>query len=489
MELAAHVRAGRRAPGRASAPDRPHGRRPRVSRHVGRRRHRGADGHRQPPALRLRDGALAGDRRDRGDRARDPDDVHLRQRSGSVALRLRGGDHRRARFAVGHVGRRRDPRRRPDSGCQALAGLGHPHRTSRLPRGAAAATRRTLREIAARGLMATRTAGVERTTHASRVGAVLGALLLGGLIALPLTGESGLMRMVVELIALLVLAQMWNLLAGYAGLVSIGQQAFLGLGGYALIVLADDLGVNAFLAVPLAGIVAAVFALLTAAIVFRFRGGYFAVGTWAVAEVYRLLVANTPALGRGTGRTLKAVFPLARETRELVTYAIAVAVGVAALVAAYLYLRSRLGLGLMAVRDSEPASASLGVAVFRTKLAVYVIAAFGTGTTGALLYLNLLRISPDAAFSINWTAYTIFIVVIGGLGTLEGPIVGTLVFFVLRQTLADYGSWYMILLGTLAVLAMVRFPEGVWGLVAARWDARFFPVQRRLRLDVDPQEK
>jgi branched-chain amino acid transport system permease protein len=323
---------------------------------------------------------------------------------------------------------------------------------------------------------------IHRTTTASRVGAALAALLVAGLVALPWLGDAGMMRMVVEFTALLVLAQMWNLLAGYAGLVSIGQQAYVGLGGYALIVLADDFGVNPFLAVPLAGLVAAAFALPTATVVFRVRGGYFAVGTWAVAEVYRLLVANTDALGRGTGRTLKAVFPLARETRELGTYALALAVGLAALAAVYVYLRSRQGLGLMAVRDSEPASESLGVNVFQTKLRVYLIVAFGTGTTGALIYLNLLRISPDAAFSITWTAYTIFIVVIGGLGTLEGPIVGALVFFLLRETLADYGAWYMILLGVLAVVVMLRFPQGLWGLVAARWDIRFFPVQRRVRM-------
>jgi branched-chain amino acid transport system permease protein len=323
---------------------------------------------------------------------------------------------------------------------------------------------------------------VERTTRAGRVGAVVGALLLAALIVLPLTREAGLMRMVVELIALLVLAQMWNLLAGYAGLVSIGQQAYIGLGGYGLIVLADDLGVNPFLAVPLAGLAAVGFALPTAALVFRFRGGYFAVGTWAVAEVYRLLIANTAPLGRGTGRTLKAVFPMARETRELVTYGLALAVGLAAMAAVYLYLRSRQGVGLMAVRDSEPASESLGVDVFRTKLLVYLIAAFGTGTTGALIYLNLLRISPDAAFSINWTAYTIFIVVIGGLGTLEGPIVGTIVFFLLRELLADYGAWYMILLGVLAVVTMMRYPQGLWGLAAERWDLHVFPVQHRVRV-------
>jgi branched-chain amino acid transport system permease protein len=335
--------------------------------------------------------------------------------------------------------------------------------------------------------MASATLTVERTTRASRVGAVIGGLLLAGLIALPLTRDAGLMRMVVELIALLVLAQMWNLLAGYAGLVSIGQQAYVGLGGYVLIVLSDDLGVNPFLAVPLAGVAAVGFALPTAALVFRFRGGYFAVGTWAVAEVYRLLIANTSALGRGTGRTLKAVFPLARETRELVTYGLALAVGVAALAAVYLYLRSRQGVGLMAVRDSEPASESLGVDVFRTKLLVYLIAAFGTGMTGALIYLNLLRISPDAAFSINWTAYTIFVVVIGGLGTLEGPIVGTIVFFVLRELLADYGAWYMILLGSLAVVTMMRYPQGLWGLLAERWDLHVFPVRRRVRVS-EPDE-
>jgi branched-chain amino acid transport system permease protein len=305
-------------------------------------------------------------------------------------------------------------------------------------------------------------------------------LVLVALASLPAWSDAAAMRLVVEFIGLLVLAQMWNLLAGYAGLVSIGQQAYVGLGGYALIVLADDLGLNPFLAVPLAGVVAAAFALPTAALVFRFRGGAFAVGTWAVAEVYRLLVASMPALGRGTGRTLTAVFPLARETRELGTYLLAVAVGAVALAAVHGYLRSRLGLALMALRDSEPASETLGVDVFRTKLTVYLGAAFGTGVTGALLYLNLLRISPDAAFSINWTAAMIFIAVIGGLGSLEGPIVGAMVFFVLREALADFGAWYMILLGGVAVLGMLTYPQGLWGFAGDRWGLSLFPLRRRL---------
>jgi len=335
--------------------------------------------------------------------------------------------------------------------------------------------------------MATHAYRVQRTTHASRVGLGVAILALPALITLPAWGDPASMRRLVEFIALLVLAQMWNLLAGYAGLLSIGQQAYVGLGGYALIVLADDLGVDPFLSVPLAGLIAMAIALPTAALVFRFQGGYFAVGTWAVAEVFRLLVANTGALGRGTGRTLKAVFPLARETRELVTYDIALALAVAALVGIYVFLRARFGLGLMAVRDSEAASQTLGIDVFRTKLIVYLLAAFGTGATGAVIYLNLLRISPDAAFSINWTASTIFIVVIGGIGTLEGPLVGAVVFFVLRELLADYGAWYMILLGALAVSVMLAYPQGLWGLIAERWDVHVFPVQRRLRIDDAPR--
>ena len=321
---------------------------------------------------------------------------------------------------------------------------------------------------------------VERRTAASRAGAVVAAVALAAMVTLPLWGGPAAMRQLVEIISLLVLAQMWNLLAGYAGLISIGQQAYVGLGGYALVVLADDLGLDPFASVALAGAVAALLALPTAALVFRFQGAYFAVGTWAVAEVYRLLVANTGALGRGTGRTLRAVFPLARETRELVTYFVAVALGVVALVGIYAFLRSRFGLGLMAVRDNASAADTLGVDVRRTQLAVYLLAAFGTGATGALIYLNLLRVSPDAAFSVNWTAAAIFIVVIGGLGTLEGPVIGTAVYFALRELLGDYGSWYMILLGILAVGAMLVYPRGLWGLAADRWDLRLFPLERRV---------
>jgi branched-chain amino acid transport system permease protein len=91
-----------------------------------------------------------------------------------------------------------------------------------------------------------------------------------------------------------------------------------------------------------------------------------------------------------------------------------------------------------------------------------------------------LRVSPDAAFGVSWTAFVIFIVVIGGIGTIEGPIIGTLLFFALRETLADFGTWYLIVLGLVAVVVMVRFPRGLWGYLAERFDLHLFPVRRRL---------
>jgi branched-chain amino acid transport system permease protein len=296
------------------------------------------------------------------------------------------------------------------------------------------------------------------------------------------------MRTVVEFAYYLTLAEMWNLLAGYAGLVSVGQQAYVGLGGYALFLLANRLGVAPLLAVPLAGLVAAVAALPTAFIVFRLRGAYFAIGTWVVAEVYRLLFAQVSTLGGGSGQSLPAdiVRSIAadRAMRDRLIYWLGLAVALAALAIVYGLLRSRHGLALAAIRDSEAAAESVGVDSFRAKLAVYLIAACVTGVAGGLIFLQKLRISPDAGFSVlDWTANVIFIVVIGGIGTIEGPIVGTLIFFLLRELLAGFGSWYLIILGSVAVVTMLTAPQGVWGLVGERWGVHVIPLRRRLDME------
>lgn len=335
---------------------------------------------------------------------------------------------------------------------------------------------------------------VERRTTASRVGLVVGVVAVAVLSLAPLLFEDAVLRTLLQFFYLLALAQMWNLLAGYAGLVSIGQQAYIGIGAYALLAFTNNLGGNPFVGVLVAGLVAAALSIPTAALVFRLRGGAFAIGTWVVAEVYRLLVAGSDRLGGGSGASL-SVTGIDPTRRLFVTFWIALAVGVGSVAIVYVLLRSRLGLALRAARDREMAARSLGVDVTRTKVLVYVLASAMCGLTGGVIYLSLLRLQPAATFSVNWTAFMIFAVVIGGIGTITGPIIGTLVYFLLQEYLADLGSVYLIILGAVAILVTLRAPRGIWGLVTDRWDVRLFPVQVRVRYaengheDVTPQKR
>jgi branched-chain amino acid transport system permease protein len=321
---------------------------------------------------------------------------------------------------------------------------------------------------------------VQRATLPSRIGLAVGLAAVLVLALGPLWALDSVLRTLISVFTLLALAQMWNLLAGYAGLVSIGQQAYVGLGAYGLLLFADTKGLPLVVAVLAAAVAGTLIAVPTALLAFRLRGGYFAIGTWVIAEVYRLVVTNVAQLGGGSGLTLRAASSFDRTTRLYLTYELALAVGVGAVAVTYLLLRRRLGLALTAIRDGEQSAQSLGVHVFRTKFLVYLAAAFGCSVAGAVIYLNLLRVQPDAAFSVNWTAFMIFIVVIGGVGTIEGPIIGTIMFFVLQETLSGYGAWYLVLLGAVAVLVTLLARRGLWGLVADRTGWSLFPVQRRL---------
>jgi len=239
---------------------------------------------------------------------------------------------------------------------------------------------------------------------------------------------------------------------------------------------------NPFLAVPLAALVALAVAWPVSRIAFRLQGGYFAIGTWVISEVFRLSIANVSAVGGGSGTSLTALRGIPRATRESVTFWLCLAGATAALALAYAVLRSRHGLAFLALRDSEIAAESQGVDVARTKAFLYLTAAFGAGLAGALYFLGNLRISPDAAFTVNWSAFSIFIVLVGGVGTLEGTIVGIVLFYLLNKLFSSYGTWYLVGLGLLAVVVVLKLPHGLWGFVSAKFDLHLFPVQRRLIL-------
>ncbi len=327
---------------------------------------------------------------------------------------------------------------------------------------------------------------VSRTSPVTKVAAVLGLIVLIVLIAAPYWAGRADMRLMGEVFLYLALASLWNLMAGYAGLVSVGQQAYVGFGGYMLFALTIFGDLHPVGAIVVAGVLGAIIAVPVALLIFRLRGAYFAIGTWVIAEVFRLSFAQVSALGGGSGSSLpvgivRSLAP-SRAGREHLSYWLALASAVIVIAAVYLLLRSRNGLALTAIRDNELAAGSLGIDIWRTKFVVYIVTSALTAMIGALIFLQKLRISPDAAFSVNdWTAFVIFIVVIGGIGTIEGPIIGTLIFFLLRETLADLGTIYLLVLGVVAIVIMLKAPNGIWGLIKARFDLEIFPLSYRVK--------
>ena len=308
-----------------------------------------------------------------------------------------------------------------------------------------------------------------------------GALIVVVVLAMfPYIVYSGTTTILVQAFIVLTLASMWNLLAGYAGLVSVGQQAFVGLGAYFVLILAIH-GTSPFAALPFAAIGCGVIALPLWWLVSRLRSGYFAIATWVLAATVMLIIEKFSSIGGGTGMPLPGLSGLSPALLTARTYWAALAVTVVALATVYLLLRGRLGLVLTAVRDDEVAARSSGARVGLARLLVFVVAGAGCGAAGAVLAISQLQVQPSAVFSVQWTAEMAFATIIGGLGTIEGPIIGTAVYMVLQQTLASYNAWYLIVLGLVAMVVALFARRGLWGLVDTHLNIRLFPVGYWLR--------
>jgi ABC-type branched-subunit amino acid transport system permease subunit len=309
------------------------------------------------------------------------------------------------------------------------------------------------------------------------------ALIVVVVLALfPYIVYSGTTTILVQAFIVLTMASMWNLLAGYAGLVSVGQQAFVGLGAYFVLILAIH-GTSPFAALPVAAVGSGVVALPLWWLVSRLRSGYFAIATWVMAATIMLIIEKFSSIGGGTGMPLPGTAGLSPALLTAYTYWAALAVTVLALAGIYLLLRGRLGLVLTAIRDDEVAARSSGARVGLARMLVFVVAGAGCGAAGAVLAISQLQVQPSAVFTVQWTAEMAFATIIGGLGTIEGPIIGTAVYMVLQQTLASYNAWYLIVLGLVAILVALFARRGLWGLVDDRINVRLFPVGYWLRVD------
>jgi branched-chain amino acid transport system permease protein len=335
---------------------------------------------------------------------------------------------------------------------------------------------------------------VRRATTSSYAGAVIAVALVTWLAWHATRDVAATQTKIVEVCVFVAVASMWNLLAGYAGLVSIGQQAFTGLGTYALVVFVNGHGWNLYLSVLPAAVVALIASVPIGFVAFRLRGAYFAVGTWVIAEVVALLLTQytrDPIKG-GSGTSIDAparTYP--KDERYQLAALLAIAVAVLAVAIVYAILRSRLGLALQAVRDNEAAARGLGIASYRTRFTVFLAAAFVTGAAGAIWYMFKLRVDPKVAFGVaDWTAPIVVMVVIGGLGTIEGPIIGAVAFYLLQDYLTNDEStfhldplWYQVATGVVAVVFALWVQRGIWGTLQHRYRSlQLFPVRRTVHV-------
>ena len=294
--------------------------------------------------------------------------------------------------------------------------------------------------------------------------------------------NEGALRFATECFLILSMAQMWNLLAGYTGLVSFGHQVFVALGAYGLFSVSGWLDVSPYWVLPVAPAVCAGVAAIIAIPLFRLRDAYFSIAMWVFSEIISAIVAKSALLGGTSGLPLVASKLIDFDWFEPVMFWIASTLVLTTIGGIYLLLTSSLGLGLMSVRDNDLAAMSVGVDVRRNRFIVFVLSAAGCGFAGAVSFMGNLYVAPAAAFDVNWVVYMMFIVMIGGIGTLEGPIIGTVIFFGLREIVTGplglSAGWYLVALGLIAVIIMLWSPRGLWPVLRDRFDVRLLSVRR-----------
>lgn len=294
---------------------------------------------------------------------------------------------------------------------------------------------------------------------------LLGAVTVG-LAALPMMDiPQTWMLYLFYFFVFLAAANMWNLLAGFSGLLALCPAAFIGLAGYAMTIL-TWLGIPFYVGIIAGGVSAALFAMLISFSVFRMKGVYFAIGTLVVPAILRLVFLRWRPVGGelqggGAGYMVKGVSAIPAD----VSYWLGLAVGLASVILIRIILRSKFGLGLAAIRDDDISAASSGIDVFRLKLFSFIIAAFVMGIAGAIFYTYQGYIEPNSAFDINWLMIVLLATVMGGIGLEWGPFVGTVIVVILEFQLARYAGISLLIQGIILVVIMLVAPQGLLGLI------------------------
>lgn len=265
------------------------------------------------------------------------------------------------------------------------------------------------------------------------------------------------------------LAQGWNLVAGYAGQVSLGQHAFFGLGAY-ITAITWKAGLTGFLdpmAMLMSGLGASFLAIaIGIPLLTKLRGDYFALGTLGMGEILRVVFTQGGSL---TGGPVGLMLPSSAYQSMMPYYYIAFSIALLSIVCIWLLVRSRVGLALIAIREDEQAAGANGIHVLKFKILAFAIGAFFTGLCGSIFAYYLFHIHPTGFFSLNWCLLPIVMTILGGIGSIIGPIVGA---FVLAAVFELANLWvpeiHPIFSGAFIILVMLYMPQGIMSLGTKR---------------------
>lgn len=288
------------------------------------------------------------------------------------------------------------------------------------------------------------------------------------------TFSNNTMRYMFKIFLYITMGTMWNLMSGFTGMTSLGQQVFIGIAGYSVAVMTSTYKMSMWMGLLVGAVIGVVFAFILSFVLFRMRGMYFAVATWLIAEAVKLWFTSWPYVKQGAGMTV-AVKQIPK-VRELYIYALTLMI--IALVVVYILLRTKTGLGLTAMRDDADASSSVGVNIFKSKLMCYLICSLFIALCGGLFALQKGSVLPSSSFGIDWTVSMVFIVILGGVGTMAGPILGGIIYVILSEFLAHYPGWSNIILGAIAILVIIFLPDGIIGTLQKKLNFEIFSQKR-----------
>ncbi len=290
----------------------------------------------------------------------------------------------------------------------------------------------------------------------------IGASVLVAVIAIALAGSMtrGVLNQLTSLLLLVTLALAWNLVGGYAGQFSLGHSIFVGIGGYATAVILTMFGTPLIPTILIAGVISAFIGVLLAYPLLRLRGPYLAVGSLGMALAVYGWMINWDF----TKASSSYQIPMSAMVDIPTLYSYTVLLALVALVAVIILVRSPLGLRLVALRDDESGAASLGVRRVRTLIPVWALSGFLTGLMGALYSLQKGTITVDSAFALSFSLDAAIICVLGGLGTLSGPLIGAVLVYYLRFYSADYSNFALLIEAVIVVVVVRFFPGGISGL-------------------------